>query len=636
MGRGDGMRWADLTSGGREEASHMMPSRFRGVAMFLTGVVAVATGMGAFASTPGVDVRLSNDAPGLSGYISADDLAGLGPYSDATLKECSRSRGRQNEPALAIDPRDTRVMVGSSNDYCGVYNDGVDADGAPIASGPIWLGYYRSENSGASFVSSLVPGYPGDTSTLGQAAAIRTASAGDPVVAWDGEGRLFMGAESSGDPALTKKSFGDVWVAHYVNSGRGRGTLDDGKLFAGTVLVARGSSAPNLLGKLNDKTAIEADRTSSACSGNVYFSWSRFTSNGNVAIYFSRSTDHGVTFSTPMKVSAGVHVVQNPDIAITSNGHVYVTFRQFGFSVQPDAIDVVRSTDCGRTFSPPAVLTTFEPMDLIDVDVSGGFARDCGDSADACRSGYTFFRADTGPRSTADQADTVNEWVHVLYEAIVPGTKVSTDTTFGWTGVSGEGGQSAIYYLRLDGATGAVTMPELVDPEPVGQQLFPDLAVDGGVIHALWWDSRNDILNDASTFKLRPVGNGPVGNDHSGQVGPALDVFAATRSADAGTWSPAVRLSDVMSNPNFEQFSGRTVPFAGDYLWIDSKGGVTFGVWTDWRDTVSGVDQRETTADETGADVKQCRTERSDMSFTGDTCPRDGGLDQNIYGDLAP
>jgi len=51
------------------------------------------------------------------------------------------------------------------------------------------------------------------------------------------------------------------------------------------------------------------------------------------------------------------------------------------------------------------------------------------------------------------------------------------------------------------------------------------------------------------------------------------------------------------------------------------------------RDTVAGVDQRETTQDETGADVLQCRTQRPDGSFTGDTCPRAGGLDQNIYGE---
>jgi hypothetical protein len=116
----------------------------------------------------------------------------------------------------------------------------------------------------------------------------------------------------------------------------------------------------------------------------------------------------------------------------------------------------------------------------------------------------------------------------------------------------------------------------------------------------------------------------------------ALDVFAATRAVAGGSWTPAVRLSDDTTNPNYEQFDGRQVPFAGDYLWIDSHGGTTFGAWTDWRNTVGGVDQRETTPDETGADVLQCRTQRADGSFTGDTCPRAGGLDQNIYGDLGP
>ena len=55
------------------------------------------------------------------------------------------------------------------------------------------------------------------------------------------------------------------------------------------MIVATGSSAPNLLGKFNDKTSIEADRTPSSCRGNVYFAWSRFTGNGGVAIYLTQA-----------------------------------------------------------------------------------------------------------------------------------------------------------------------------------------------------------------------------------------------------------------------------------------------------------------------------------------------------------
>src|SRR3954466_99101 len=137
----------------------------------------------ASASTPGADVRLTHDAND-PGYVSAYTLATGVPYTDATLAECSRSRGRQNEPAIAVDPRDPAVVLGSSNDYCGVYNRN-DASGNPIPVGPIWLGYYRSENAGASFVSSLVPGYPDDQSPFRSLSQARTASAGDPVIAWD-------------------------------------------------------------------------------------------------------------------------------------------------------------------------------------------------------------------------------------------------------------------------------------------------------------------------------------------------------------------------------------------------------------------------------------------------------------------
>ena len=605
-------------------------SRFS-VAFATLAVLVGATSV--LASTPGADVRLSNDAPSTSGYVSADDLAGLPHYTDATLDECSRSRGRENEPALAINPRDSRVMIGSSNDYCAVYNDGVDDNGAPIPVGPIWLGYYRSENTGASFTSSLVPGYPGDTSTLGALAKIRTAGSGDPVIAWDGDGRVFIGSESSDDPAGTKKTFGDEWVARYVNpDGTSGSTLNDGQRFAGSVIVAKGSSAPNLLGKFHDKTAIEADRTTTACRGNVYFAWSRFTGNGGVAIYFVRSTDHGATFSAPMKLTEGIHSVQLPEIAVTGNGHVYVTYGQFEDGRQTDAVGVVKSTDCGKTFSHPGTITGFAAMGLTDAQLGGGNARDCGDGiGTGCESGYTFFRADTGPRATADQTDTDNEWVYVLYEAIVPGSQVDTGTTFGWADEQGAGGQSAVYYVRYNGATGAHTTPQRVDPINDGQQLYPDLAVDGGTVHALWWDTRNDVNNDASTFRVRPPGN-----DASGNVGASFDVYAATRPIDGGSWSSSAKLTDVQSNGQYEQFGGRTVPFGGDYLWIDSVAGVTYGVWTDWRNTVAGTDQRETEVDETGADVLQCRFDTGGGVFSGDTCPRDGGLDQDIYGDLAP
>ena len=578
------------------------------------------------ASTPASDTRLSNDVGG--GYTSNYTMVTGQPYTDATLTECGRSRGRQNEPSVAIDPRNSNVLVGSSNDYCGVFNDGVDADGAPIASGPIWLGYYRSTNGGSSFQSSLVPGYPGDTSAYAARAHIRTASAGDPVLAWDTHGRLFAGSESSDDPAGTKKTFGDVWVATYRNpGGPGGATANDGKEFQRSEIVAKGSSAPNLLGKFNDKTAIEVDRTGGSCDGTVYFAWSRFT-NTSSNIYLSRSTDHGATWSNPTRLTQSTHDVQVPEITVTGNGHVYVTWVATVGNKQneTDAVQYARSTNCGATFAQPADVVTFEGYAHSD-----GSSRDCGDFADACPSGYTFFRADTTPRSATDQNDKSSEDVHIVYDAAY-GPDVPTGTSYGMVG-TGVGSLSAVYYTVLHGATGTHTDPVLVNRPTKQHQIFPDIAVNAGTAHVLWWDSRNDSsCADATTCAAQPIGN--TADRHV--VQDALDTYGTSFSLASGPTGSAVRISDRSTNPNFEQFDGRAIPFAGDYLWIDSVGSRTYGVWTDWRDTVPGTDARETSADGgaepgEGADVLQCRTNGS-----GDTCPRSGGLDQNIYGDLAP
>jgi hypothetical protein len=623
----------------------------------LACAMAFAVGI-AGASTPGVDARLSNDH---SGYVSNFSLAGLGAYSDQTLAECSVSRGRQNEPSVGVDPRNTSVLVGSSNDYCGVYNRGAENG----AIGPIWLGYYRSQNGGSSWTSSLVPGYPDDTSYPGVTQRPRTASAGDPVIAWDKHGRAFFGSESSDDPAGSKKTFGDVWVARFENPDGpdAPNSARDGLKWTGTTTVAQGSSAPNLLGKFNDKTAIEVDRTTSSCEGNVYFSWSRFSGNGGVGIYFSRSTNHGVTFSSPIKLSASVHDVQFPDIAVTGNGHVYVTFRQFdnGGKV-PNAVMIAKSTDCGQTFAPAVLVTPFvendaqdqraaepipqpqaKPDDPVSRDepgseAAGSTARDCGDFADACTSGFTFFRRDSQVRSTADQLDS-REYVYIVYDATKPGTEAATGSTYHTT-EPGMGGQAATFFVRYNGSTGGHTGPAVIDNFGIGHQVFPDISADGGVLHTIWWDSRNDSCYSVK----RPIGNCAVGTTRT--TVPSLDVYASRSTNAGGTWSASSRVTDVSTNPNYEQFDNRAVPFAGDYLWVTSLGDTAYAVWTDWRNTVQGKDPRETPEDEDvgTADVVQCRdtltlTDKkgnTSKAWSGDLCPHAGGLDQNIYGDKSP
>jgi len=235
----------------------------------------------------------------------------------------------------------------------------------------------------------------------------------------------------------------------------------------------------------------------------------------------------------------------------------------------------------------------------------------------------------TQVRSTADQFDPTNEFVYIVYDASKPGTLVSTGTTYGSAGL-GVGSQAGIFFTRLDGATGSHTTPVLVDNQAVGHQIYPDVSADGGVLHLLWWDSRNDAFYSPT----RPIGNSPTG-----VTGPALDVFATTSTNHGDSFATSTSVTDVTSNPNFEQFSNREIPFAGDYLWITSMGTFSYGAWTDWRNTVQGADPRETPEDEdaASADVHQCRTFSTLLgAWSGDLCPHAGGIDQDIYGDHTP
>src|SRR5260370_15187842 len=100
----------------------------------------------------GQNARLTNDVAG--GYSSAYTIATGVPYTDAALTECSIARGRQNEPAVAVDPRNTHVLIGSSNDYCGVYAGSTTVF---VPACPLWLGYCHSVVCRVSFRLSARP-----------------------------------------------------------------------------------------------------------------------------------------------------------------------------------------------------------------------------------------------------------------------------------------------------------------------------------------------------------------------------------------------------------------------------------------------------------------------------------------------
>ena len=184
---------------------------------------------GAVASTPGGDVRLTNDCHPLAGcgagYVSAYTLATGNAYTDPTLEECTIARGRQNEPAVAVDPRNTSVLIGSSNDYCGVYNQRHRRGSRSGRSGSATT---ARENGGASFDELARAGLSG------RHLAVRGARAGphrERRRPGDRVGRprprVLRAPRARTTRPARKKTFGDVWVARFDNpGGAGRGRYD--------------------------------------------------------------------------------------------------------------------------------------------------------------------------------------------------------------------------------------------------------------------------------------------------------------------------------------------------------------------------------------------------------------------------
>ena len=556
-------------------------------------VLAVVQASPGIAGAP--NVRVTVDQGGA--YVSADVLGGTGAYTDATLARCGVDRRMQNEPTIAIDPRDARVRTAGSNDYCTVPTNG-DA----------WAGFYRSSTGGVSWVDSLLPGYLHDASPQGLSSPVHqmalggAIAAGDPVQAWDTKGNVFyMGNNfnrgiQDGNSNEFRDNTGDVWVATYGPASSN--TLTDGSRYVRTVLLATNTFG---VGSFNDKTGIQVDQTSSPFAGTVYAAWSDFHAGGCNEIDIARSTDHGATFSIPMKVSASICNNQGPNIVIGPQGQVYISwFGQAsgakGQHTRVEGMAFAASTDGGGSFSMADVVVPFAPF--VSNAFSGNGARQCGDGPFNCPSGQTFPRFDLAQPSLTTDGGNI-------------------DAVFMARLASGQG--QAQFVTSLDGGA-SWSAASAVDPQPAGHQFFPWITASAGRLSAVYYDSRLDA-------NYSP-GRAPC-NSATGAGSACLAVWYSASTDGGATWTHS-QLTDMLTNPNFEQFGGRRVPFFGDYIMVSAVGGSIQAVWTDSRDVVAGT---ETAGhDNDGDDVKGDPETGGTCTSSFTTCfDGTGGLDQNIY-----
>ncbi len=417
---------------------------------------------------------------------------------------------RQNEPSVAISTRNTSHLLAGANDYRSV--DFEELFGEQISGEPTpdaWLGVFKTLDGGATWASTLLPGFPADTSTAGRSSPLfGLQAAADPIVRAGTNGMFYY----AGIAFNRNSNVGKVFVTRFIdNNNKENGdptNLQTPGLFTaisptdpirylGTIVVQSGSATQFL-----DKPwlAVDVPRGSATCNisytnpdgttgtqtipaSNIYMTFSDFVNNDTQsAILFTRSTNCGATWSAPIALSGigvnqGSVIVVAPPIPGTESlpSLVYVAWRQFGSGNTPSAIMMAESLNGGASFTPAFAAHTF-PVSCNTTPTGAGCPFDQGITG-------TSFRTNAYPTMAADTTGR-------MYLA--------------WTQRQANGDARIMMQVGLVGIP--IPSPAVVDNGPVlddnghpftnlsgrGHQIMPSLTFNAGKLMMIYYDLRQD------------------------------------------------------------------------------------------------------------------------------------------------
>ncbi len=437
-------------------------------------------------------------------------------------------QNKQNESPMAVNPVDAANAISGANDEI------QEPDCTPATGGPSSCpfsptvdtsGVYWTTDGGASWNQTILDWYPSSGLT----------SDGDPVVAFgpkpNGSGgfdyangaRAYFGS-LAGSPTFGPDQ--ELLAVSYSDDG--------GATWSGPVVATTRDNPVSF----NDKIAIWADSNPSSPNfGNVYVAWTLFIGTGNFGeaptfspepIMISRSTDGGLTFDRPRKLSpshnnGAVGGRQGAEIRSAPNGDVYV-FWDDAIS-RRSAVLAARSTDGGRTFGRPFLVAYKN-------DIPGGFPG-------------ASFRSNSFPMADIDSSGNL----YVVWADYTSGHSVvklakSTDNGASWTvsTAADVAGRSAFY---------------------------PAVAVSGSNVF-VGFNAIDDVA--AGT----PPGAGVV----------FYDAYYVLSSDGGANFGAAAKISAASSDPDAATTNGLTAQFLGDYN--GAAAGPDGSFWFSWTDTRNG------------------------------------------------
>lgn len=364
-----------------------------------------------------------------------------------------------------------------------------------------------------------------------------------------------------GDPSVAFDSQGQLFMTYLLCGNNAGGTRVDISSFVQQVNPATGALIGNPVevtgaGQLNndDKEWIAADASlDSPFRDNLYVVWTRLGSPSQVM--FSRSTDGGLNWSAPTQISgAGEGFVWPSHIAVAQNGDVYITYHGDTCGAATAQMFVLRDSNGGAQFQ-----------------AGTGFQKTSFAAAVSCNQ-----------RDISSSIPNAQFWMQganqgfVIPDPVRPGqvyVVANDDPQDNFGATTGDHGDVRLARSTDYGQTWTVAT---VSHAPAGTlQVYPTGAADqmGNLVIA-WWDARRGFTNPAGNLLLEQY---------------------ATVSRDGGlTFANDFRVSDLPFDPDLNapcRFGpaalncGTTTPNPptlriGEYNGVVAANGTAYVIWT--------------------------------------------------------
>ncbi|NNF16357.1 MAG: hypothetical protein HKN70_06395 [Gammaproteobacteria bacterium] len=516
---------------------------------------------------------------------------------------------QQNEPACGMKPSNPLHIICAFNDYRGVDDPAI---------GDAWEGYAYSINGGQTWVSDLLPGHPGDTSSVGLEFAADAQVSTAPGVALVSYIAANRGDVSEDGGLFLQRLFevnreaGAPWEPEMfplqVASGGTKKFID--KPFKLLHPASADSGTVLLNATLKDGTPI----TREVPAASIFLARTEFFSTGTATVVtVSKSDDYGATWATS-SLSTGNSINQSASLA--ANGDtVCAVWRRF----ESTRGGPIRGSKQKQNEPPLIGRATLQQQDRFTTGRASTIP-------DAIMVNCSTDRGDNWGKATElvtapdffpfDQATSENTFRVNSYPVI------ATDGTKFYAFWASRKAAISPFFARIEYSTSvdgsAWTAPVILEDAVNGHQFMPAVASAAGTIQIAWYDTRNNLFQDVFIQDLLDDTVDPPESviRNTGDVRTAQIINGiATASTQVSRYTQGAKVDDgpveqlEFNFLNDRLFQTGTVPFPGDYLnvaapafrvedgqWVSNTPPTTQGKpvdflisWTDNRDVRGNV-----------------------------------------------